>query len=163
VLHAHEDRRGHDLWHGVGLLITARALIDKLIATDPMPTGLFVAEDRLLPAIDAALSERGLKAGPGEQLELISCNNERPHLTGLHCQPATIDIRTQSIGRRGVEQLVWRLRHADGATAAERIRSMVEPLLIEPGADPAAAALEEMQTSTEHHRASRPLAAAALA
>ena len=100
--------------------------------TPDRPTGLFVSEDRLLPAVDAALAEHGLVSGPGGDVELISCNNERPHLARLrHAPVAEIDIRVESIGRRAVEQLVWRLRHPEAPL--ERIRSMVEPVVVEPG------------------------------
>jgi DNA-binding LacI/PurR family transcriptional regulator len=96
-----------------------------------MPSGLFIAEDRLVPLIDAVLSRRGVKIGHGRDAEIISCNNERPYLIGLSAVPATIDIRAESIGRRAVEQLVWRLRNPN---VRERIRSMVEPVLVEPPA-----------------------------
>jgi hypothetical protein len=48
---------------------------------------------------------------------------------GLQVTPATIDIRPESIGRLGVEQLLWRMRNP---TVPERVRVMVEPVLIEP-------------------------------
>jgi DNA-binding LacI/PurR family transcriptional regulator len=122
------EQRGGDLWRADGLRNAARQLVEQLVTLDPKPTGLFVAEDRLLPAIDAALCMRGM-AAPGQPFDLISCNNERPHLAGLHCTPATIDIRAESIGRRGVEQLLWRLRNPE---LPERVRIMIEPELIEP-------------------------------
>ncbi len=101
-----------DYWRGDGLADSVRPLVDRFIATDPRPTGLFVAEDRLMPHVDAALAQRGLRTGPntsgGGDVQLISCNNERPHLLHLRTVPAEIDIRVESIGRRGVEQLLWR-------------------------------------------------------
>ena len=57
-------------------------------------------------------------------MHLISCNNEMPYLNRLRPAPATLDIRAESIGRRGIEQLIWRL---DNANVQERIRKMVEP------------------------------------
>ncbi len=65
----------------------------------------------------------------GHAVRVISCNNEMPYLDRLHPTPATLDIRAESIGRRGVEQLIWRLEHL---TTEERIRKMVEPTLVEP-------------------------------
>jgi DNA-binding LacI/PurR family transcriptional regulator len=47
----------------------------------------------------------------------------------LHPAPATLDIRAESIGRRGIEHLIWRL---DNGHVEERIRKMVEPILVEP-------------------------------
>ena len=94
-----------------------------------MPTGLFVAEDRLLPMVDRALLARGVQSG---DVEIIACNNEQPHYAGLSAQPARIDIRPEAIGRRGVEQLLWRIR--TGNDVPERIRVMVDPVLVEPDA-----------------------------
>jgi DNA-binding LacI/PurR family transcriptional regulator len=119
----------NDLWQNQDLATVADSLVHRLWQINPLPTGLFVAEDRLVPLIDAALSRRGRRVG--SDLEIVSCNNERPYLMGLSCIPATIDIRAESIGRRGVEQLVWRLRHPG---VAERMRSMIEPVLVEPPA-----------------------------
>ena len=106
---------------------TAERLIEQVVIASP--TGLFVAEDHLLPAIDRALRSRGIEAG--RDVEIIACNNERPHYAGLASPPARIDIRPEAIGRRGVEQLIWRM--GGGADVAERIRVMVDPVLIEPG------------------------------
>jgi hypothetical protein len=63
-------------------------------------------------------------------VELVSCNNEQPHYAGLAAEPARIDIRPEAIGRRGVEQLMWRMRR--GPEVPERVRVMVDPVLIEP-------------------------------
>ena len=40
-----------------------------------------------------------------------------------------IDIRTEAIGRRGVEQLLWRLEHP---AVSERVVATVEPRLVLP-------------------------------
>jgi LacI family transcriptional regulator len=130
LLEASEDP-ATDFWRGDGLPAAATELVAKLIATpaEERPTGLFVAEDRLLPAIDRALRSKGLEAGANKHVEIVSCNNEQPHFVGLQVSPATIDIRPEAIGRLGVEQLLWRMRNPD---VAERVRVMVEPLLIEP-------------------------------
>jgi DNA-binding LacI/PurR family transcriptional regulator len=120
-----------DLWQNQDLGSLAESLVARLVKLDQLPTGLFVAEDRLVPLIDTALSRRNVRVGPARDVELVSCNNERPYLMGLSCIPATIDIRAESIGRRGVEQLVWRLRHPN---VNERMRAMIEPVLVEPAA-----------------------------
>jgi LacI family transcriptional regulator len=117
----------NDYWGADGLASAAEQLVAQILATAPMPTGLFVAEDRLLPVIDRALRARGIR--PGNDVEVISCNNEQPHYAGLVALPARIDIRPEAIGRRGVEQLLWRMRNGD---VRERVRVMVDPVLIEP-------------------------------
>jgi DNA-binding LacI/PurR family transcriptional regulator len=120
-----------DYWCADGLTSAAESIVAQLVEASPMPTGLFVAEDRLLPVIDRALRSRGIQ--PGGEVEIVSCNNEQPHYAGLASQPARIDIRPEAIGRRGVEQLVWRMRH--GTDVPERVRVMVDPVLIEPGSN----------------------------
>ena len=121
----------HGLWNNAHLAGAGDALVEQLLALSPRPTGLFVAEDRLVPLIDAALSRRGLALD--RDADIIACNNERPYLMGLSAAPATIDIRAESIGRRGVEQLLWRARQRG---VPERVRVMVEPALIKPRLHP---------------------------
>lgn len=133
VIEAVAEPRG-DYWSADGLASAAQRLVEQVVGRSPMPTGLFVAEDRLLPVIDRALRSRGVRlggaGGPGDaDVEIISCNNEQPHYAGLLAPPARIDIRPEAIGQRGVEQLLWRMRNGD---VAERIRVMVDPVLIEP-------------------------------
>jgi LacI family transcriptional regulator len=122
------ERSASDLWQGDGLPEAAEALADQIAGLPDGPTGLFVAEDRLLPALYGALSRRGIHAG--SDLDIVSCNNEQPHLFSLQPAPATIDLRTEAIGRCGVERLLWRMEHPQ----ADRARMMIEPLLVEPRA-----------------------------
>jgi LacI family transcriptional regulator len=129
------EAAGTDFWRGDGLPGVAAELVGRLTDSGEMPTGLFIAEDRLLPAVDLALRSRGVRTGApagrpaGGGVEIISCNNEQPHFVGLQVSPATIDIGSEAIGRLGVEQLLWRMRNPG---VPERVRVMVEPVLIEP-------------------------------
>lgn len=103
-------------------------LIDRYLALPERPTGLFVADDQQLAVIQPALIQRGVALGPGG-VEIVSCNNEQPFLLGLNPRPTEIDLRVESIGRRGVEQLLWRMAHAD---TAERVITSIEPMLAPP-------------------------------
>jgi LacI family transcriptional regulator len=103
-------------------------LIGRYLDITPAPTGVFVADDMQVAMIQPALQRRGVEIGPG-RVELISCNNEKPYLVGLNPRPAVIDIRVASIGRRGVEQLLWRLEHPD---VPERIITTIEPFVVPP-------------------------------
>ena len=116
-----------DFWQFDGS--AARSLAERFVQMNPRPQGLFVAEDRHAPTVYSALAEAGITVGSNGDVHLISCNNEMPYLSRLRPAPATLDIRAESIGRRGVEQLIWRLGKAN---VEERIRKMVEPVLIEP-------------------------------
>jgi LacI family transcriptional regulator len=108
------------------------SLVGRYLALTPRPTGVFVADDIQVASLQPAFQRRGVELGPGH-VELISCNNEKPYLVGLHPRPAVIDIRVESIGCRGVEQLLWRLEHAD---VDERIITMIEPTIVGPDAAP---------------------------
>lgn len=101
-------------------------LVDQLLSASPRVTGLFVPNDFMTAIVYAVLAERGLK--PDRDLEIISCNNEMSCLTGLYPRPATIDVGAEAIGVRGIEQLVWRMRHPDD----DRLSALaVTPLLID--------------------------------
>jgi DNA-binding LacI/PurR family transcriptional regulator len=103
------------------------AIVARFMALSPRPTGIFVADNLQVATLQPALQKAGIEIGPGAS-QIISCNNEKPYLAALFPRPAVIDIRVESIGRRGVEQLVWRMCHPH---VNERIISNVEPFLVE--------------------------------
>jgi LacI family transcriptional regulator len=86
-----------------------RELIDTMLAQKPRIEGLFVTQDYLLRLIWPALLRRGIE--PCKDLALIGCNNELPYLRSLFPRPASIDIRSEDIGRIAVQQLLWRLQN----------------------------------------------------
>jgi LacI family transcriptional regulator len=102
-------------------------MVRQYHSLQPKPTGLFVAEDWLLRGVYAALTDAGIR--PGDDLDIISCNNDRPHLLGLDPMPATIDIRFERIAFHGVERLVCRMQEDE---TPERLRVLVEPVLVPP-------------------------------
>jgi len=105
-----------------------KALIDQLMAgPGPMPTGLFIPRDVLTIQLYRVLRRRGIE--PGRDIEIISCDNI-PALDALDPRPATIDVRPDEIGRRAVEQLIWRINQRD---ASLNVTSMVEPKLVPTG------------------------------
>ena len=128
---AHVERLEHrgtsstEYWHDYSVE-AVDALVKRFLALAPRPTGIFVADDMQVATIQPALQARGVTVGPGA-VEMISCNNEQPYLVGLSPRPAVIDIRVESIGRRGVEQLLWRLEHRD---VPERLITAIEPMVI---------------------------------
>lgn len=133
------ENRTADFWGEDGLSSAADDIVAQFLElkNGTRPTGLFIAEDRLLPAVSRALLARGIRVGDvargAADVEIVSCNNERPHLDGVLTPHAAIDIRTDSIGRRGVDQLRWRMQNRD---VSERVRVLVEPVLLEPGRQP---------------------------
>lgn len=119
-----------DMWDQIRLATASEDVCEQFMRLKPRPTGLFVIEDRQVPAIDAALRRHGLRSGPGADVEYVSCNNEQSHLMSLSPPPATIDTAPESIGRRGVELLLARLPSEEDRPAG-RIRLMIEPTLVE--------------------------------
>lgn len=106
----------------------AEAVVGEFLSLSPRPTGLFIAEDVQVALLQPALQRAGLVIEPGKT-DLISCNNERPYLMGLTPTPAEVDIRVETIGFRGVERLLWRIRNVG---VAERMITAVEPVVIDP-------------------------------
>ncbi len=101
-------------------------LIDQLLAANPRPTALLSQADLLTPTLYRLLTERGV--APQRDIQIITVNNERPYLTALSPQPVIIDLQAETIGRRAVDQLIWRL---DPRTQP-LMRILIEPLLVEP-------------------------------
>ncbi|HEV7300693.1 MAG TPA: LacI family DNA-binding transcriptional regulator [Tepidisphaeraceae bacterium] len=116
-------------WSPAQLAITGAQLVDQMLSMTPRPTGIFISEDRLVAAVDAALTARGVSLGPDGSIDVISCNNERQYLAGLQMRPATIDINAAAIGRHGMELLIDLIRNP---FSAGRTRVMIAPKLIEP-------------------------------
>lgn len=101
------------------------ALIDQLVAAQgPQPTGLFVPRDALTIRMYRVLRARGIQ--PGRDIDVISCDNI-PALDALDPRPTTIDVRPQEVGRRAVEQLLWRINNRD---APMNVTALIEPLVV---------------------------------
>lgn len=105
---------------------TISRLIEAFCRLSPRPTGLYVPEDLIAVSVYHELNQRGIR--PGTDVDIVSCNNERPLLDLLHPRPATVDLFPEVVGRRAVEQLFWRRKNHD----APRSRILIEPQLVYP-------------------------------
>ena len=85
--------------------------VEHMLKLAEMPTGLFVADDATTATLYPVLKRYGIM--PGKDIDIISCNNETMLLAGLSPRPATIDIKSEYVGRRAVEQLCWRLQNPE--------------------------------------------------
>ena len=101
-----------------------QVLVDELLAAHPKPTSVFLVADTLAQGFYAELQRRGLK--PGEDLDVICCNNEQLLLAHLKPRPATIDIHAERVGRKAVEHLLWRLANP----GEPRVTVALEPTLV---------------------------------
>jgi LacI family transcriptional regulator len=103
------------------------ALAQAFNSLSPEATGVFIADDFQAAMVQPVLQEHGVRIGNG--IDVISCNNEDAYLMALHPRPASIDIRLESIGRRAIDQLLWRANHP---TFDDRIVTTIEPRLVAP-------------------------------
>jgi len=101
-------------------------LVDQMLAAGPLPEGLFVPADHDLLAAFHALRGHGIE--PQRDLLLLGCNADPQFITRMHPRPATIDIQSDLVGRRAVEQLLWR---ASNREAPGRLETFIMPVLME--------------------------------
>ncbi len=86
-------------------------LADQLLNVNPRPTSLFVPTDEQAIRLYPLLEERGLRLG--EDVEVISCDNQDFWLRQLEPRPVSIDLNFEMIGQRAVEQLLLRISHPE--------------------------------------------------
>jgi LacI family transcriptional regulator len=95
------------------------------LAPASRPTVLVVSADSIAVQVYRALQQMGHKVG--RDVSIISCTNEKTLVSGLVPSLTTLDIRPEAIGRRAVEQLIWRVRNkADSFTT----KILIEPRLV---------------------------------
>jgi DNA-binding LacI/PurR family transcriptional regulator len=100
------------------------ALVERFLQAQPRPSALFLESDMLAPGVYQRLTAAGLK--PQRDVMIVTCNNEHPYLAALEPKPTVIDIQPQVIGRRTVDQLLWRTANLH----APLMRLLVEPILV---------------------------------
>lgn len=111
---------------------THQSNVDQLIAdwqsspAKSRPTALFVPSDRTATQVYTALERRKLK--PGTDVSIISCNNEKSLVANLEPGLTTIDVHAEVIGRRAVDQLLWRIQNLHDL---HPLQILVEPTLVE--------------------------------
>ena len=101
-------------------------LVAEMLTTGPLPEGLFVPADHDLLAAFHALRRRGVE--PRGEVLLLGCNADPQFITRMHPRPATIDIQSEAVGRRAVEQLLWRVANREDAGRAE---TFIMPAVLE--------------------------------
>lgn len=100
------------------------ALAENLETCSLKPTGVFVDQDRTL----MMLYPKMLKAGliPGENLDVISCNNMDIYRRQLPFEYKSIDVHFEMVGRLSVGQLLWRMKNRG---ISSQVRSLMLPEL----------------------------------
>lgn len=101
----------------------------KNLFKKPKPIdGLFITVDILAPPAYRALKKLGIR--PGEDVQIITCNNEHPYLSELEPRPPVVDVHAEMIGAEAVKLLAWRRLNP----SEPRRTLMIEPTLVLPPA-----------------------------
>lgn len=88
------------------------------------PTAVFVPSDRTAVQFYSALERRSLRVG--RDFSLISCNNETSLITPLRPGLTSVDVHAETVGKRAVDQLLWRIEHRN---EPGNIQLLLEPTL----------------------------------
>lgn len=105
---------------------SVQELIERLLNESPRPTALFCPGDSIAALVYRAFAQ--LKMEVGREISVISANNEASLIASLYPSLTTIDVHAAVIGRRAVDQLVWRMsRRSD----APPMNLNVQPSLVE--------------------------------
>jgi len=86
---------------------SVQQLIDRLLRTTPRPTALFAASDSVAAMCYRALAVRDMRVG--QDISVISGNNDRALIECLYPHLTTFDIHARQLGRIAVEQLQRRI------------------------------------------------------
>jgi DNA-binding LacI/PurR family transcriptional regulator len=110
VFVASDDRRDGDLF-GAHVVVEGNLdlLVDRIVASSPRPDGIFIGSDALTAVVHPMLLRRGIM--PGEDIRLVSCDNEEVRLAGLHPRPMSIDIGSAEVGTVAVRRLRTRMEN----------------------------------------------------
>ena len=126
-LFEHPNKWGNDLLDKPRIMESmCETTVEQMLNMSDRPTGLFASSDAFAATLYPVLKHHGIM--PGEDIDIISCNNEAMLLAGLYPRPATIEIKAEYIGRRAVEQLCWRIQNPDDPTTIE---IKIKPELVE--------------------------------
>lgn len=97
----------------------------KKMPANSRPTALFVGADSAAVQTYIALEDMGVEVG--KDVSIISCNNEKSLNNVLTPALTTVEIFSEVVGQRAVDQLIWRLRNPD---MEQGMRILIEPKLI---------------------------------
>lgn len=95
-----------------GTQVVAAATLEELVVAmaraTPRPDGIFVANDATTVQLYPLLARHGFRVG--EDVTIVSCDQEEVRLSALHPRPASIDIGAEEIGFQSVVRLRGRMQ-----------------------------------------------------
>jgi DNA-binding LacI/PurR family transcriptional regulator len=95
----------------------------RLASASPRPDGVFVSRDAEIVRLQPALQQLGVRVG--EEMLLISCDNDDVRLSMIDPRPPSIDLSAEEIGRRALMRLCNRIRKPEETP----VRIHVAPML----------------------------------
>jgi len=121
---------------GDDINLDVQRVVDEYLATpaDERATALFVPVDRVTLRVYRQLERAGVRVGPGggQEVEIVSCDNEQELLSLMHPAPPSIDINRTTIARLAVERLWWRMKNG---MRSPSVVTTVSPTLDGPALD----------------------------
>jgi len=90
------------------------SLVDRMLATEPCPTGVFAAADSIAALAYCAFGMRGIRVG--KDISLIAGNNTPELLAVPYPHLATFDIHARKIGALAVRQLALHIAEMSSGT-----------------------------------------------
>lgn len=113
----------------VSLHLSLQDVVDQIAKNSPRIDGLFSPTDFITSLLYPLLERAGIRVG--KDLMIISCDNERVRLGALSPRPASIDLRSEEIGRTAVRTLMSRIAYPH----LPMVNVLVNPLLADYGAE----------------------------
>ncbi len=109
----------------VSLHISLQEVVDQIAKSSPRIDGLFSPTDFITSLLYPMFERVGIRVG--EDLAIISCDNERVRLSALSPRPASIELRSEEIGRTAVRTLMSRIANPQ----LPRVNVLINPSLSE--------------------------------
>jgi len=103
-----------------------QGLVDELVAAEARPTAIFAAADSVAALVYRALAVRGLRVG--EDISVISGNNDAALIQSLYPHLTTFDVHAQDLERLAVRQLAMRVSSSD---ESPDMNLTIEPTLVD--------------------------------
>ena len=115
-------------WKKMEKLVASQ--IRQMAKMENRPDGLVVPVGEFAGLVYRLLRENGQE--PGRDIEVVVCGLDIPVLAALSPRPAVIDLNSEAMGRRAVEQLLWRIRNPSEGSG---VTVLLEPRLLPPEED----------------------------
>ena len=105
---------------------SVRVQVDKVLAMDVLPDAIFCPADAMMVNVCTILYRKGIQ--PGKDIQVVACNNSGQIISSAPDVFASIDVRSDDIGRLAAEQLLKRIVNPK----LPQMTQLLEPRLVLP-------------------------------